>query len=263
MKIHKPQQQTINDRNENESDTIRDNRNEDNDDIMSELINSYEKLMNKHNDARWANLDNHARDSRVALACEMYTIEELRSVHNHWYDVYSFRVSFSDEGQEQNEDDEAEGVYDGFEVERGSDFDENYADGEKNSQRMQQYSNQTSVTHTQEKDANSNNSNKNYHHLDPYPIIPLSAHPDDSISDMKREIQSKYGVSWGLEGRRVDRDGVYLGWELLYCGNGASGNDTAEDSERNGHVILSYHLFLLTYGIKEGDVLHAVVRRSE
>ena len=148
MKIHKPQQQTIHDRNENESDTICDNLNEDNDDIMSELINSYEKLMNKHNDALWANLDNHARDSRVVLACEMYTIEELRRVHNHWYEVYSFRVIFSDEGQDQNEDDEAKGVYDGFEVERGRYFDENYADGGKDSQVMQQYSNQASVTHT-------------------------------------------------------------------------------------------------------------------
>ena len=60
----------------------------DDDEAMAELITAYESLMNKHNENFWTD----ARDSRVALACEIYTIEELRVMN--MFDVYSFRVGF-------------------------------------------------------------------------------------------------------------------------------------------------------------------------
>ena len=82
-------------------------------------------------------------------------------------------------------------------------------------------------------------------------MIPITAHPQDSISDLKRYIQSKYAATWGIEDRRRDRDGLYLGWELV-CRK-------KNDSDVNS--VLSYHLFLDSYDINDGDILHSIVRK--
>merc|ERR1711924_301439 len=68
---------------------------------------------------------------------------------------------------------------------------------------------------------------------------------DDSVLDLKRILQEAYGQQWGLSDRRLDRHGLALGWEVVFC-------DSA----------LSYHLFLHDYGVKHGDIVHAVVRRE-
>ena len=239
------------------SDTKNDNEN--GDDMMSALIQAYETLMNKHNKYFWS--DDNARDSRVALACEMYSIEELRSMH-HSFDVYSFRVSFC----RVHHDGGGESVGDGSIFVRGS----------RNNQ--QQHSRQSSSTLPEDPNtrqthieivgnahpSGDNSSHVKFEHqLESNPIIPLEVHPDDSISDMKRHIQSQYGSLWGLEGRRLDRDGVYLGWELVY--SGTHGNCDVGDNMMDGKdgYVLSYHLFLHNYGIQEGDILHAVVRRMK
>lgn len=186
---------------------------------MAELITAYETLMNKHNEHFWTD----ARDSRVALACEIYTIEELRGM-SMMFDVYSFRVSF-DAGES--------------------------LDGRSSTQHESATRNEIYESNGEEDDS-SNTINSSQ--LDATPILPLHAHPDDSISDLKRHIQSMHASTWGLEDRMVDRDGLYLGWELVHCNNSSTQFDDSS--------VLSYHLFLHSYGIKEGDNLHAIVRRN-
>jgi len=118
-------------------------------------------------------------------------------------------------------------------------------------------------------DDNINNSKQHHYHLDSNPIIPLRAHPDDSISDLKRHIQSNYADTWGLDGQRLDRDGLHLGWELVHCGNNnglnndfsSGGSGTSNDG--GDMDVLSYHLFVHSCGIRNGDVLHAVVKRRD
>ena len=67
----------------------------------------------------------------------------------------------------------------------------------------------------------------------------------DAVSDVKRAIEAARGGAWALEGRPRDRDDLSTGWELV----GADGTP------------LSNHFFLLDYGLRRDDVIHAVVRR--
>ena len=68
-------------------------------------------------------------------------------------------------------------------------------------------------------------------------LLEIEAHPHDSVSVLKRHIQAMFQAEWGLSDRRLDRDGIATGWELV---NDIDGS------------ILSYHLFLSSYGIKDG-----------
>ena len=88
------------------------------------------------------------------------------------------------------------------------------------------------------------------------PVIVTSR--DDSVSDVKRALQARFGSEWGLAGRRRDRDGVALGWELVHVRHAADGVRGDEDTDG---AVLSYHLFLHNYGVEHDDVFHAVVRR--
>ncbi len=187
---------------EDNNDNIIDDNN-----TMAKLLNAYETLMEKYSTSYLSS----ATDSRVALACEIYTIEELRS--SPVFDVYTFRISYS---EHDNENTECNNNYDETEIP----FDDQ-------------------------------NQNHNHHQLDPHPVMSITAHPQDSISDLKRYIQSRYAATWGLEDRKRDRDGLYLGWELV-CRK-------KNDSDVNS--VLSYHLFLDSYGINDGDILHSIVRK--
>ena len=196
--------------------------------IMAELIAAYEYLTDGHDDDLRAGGGN----SMVALACETHTLVELRGMRRA-FDVRSFRVGF---GNHRSNDDDAMGES------------EDVMDGT-----------------TSALDASTSRPHCDGHsvNLDPFPVLPLDVHPDDSISDLKRHIQNRYAEEWGLGigGQRVDRDGLYLGWELVYF----SSNDDDDDG-RNGKSygsVLSYHLFLSSYGIREGDLVHAVVGRKD
>ena len=68
----------------------------------------------------------------------------------------------------------------------------------------------------------------------------------DSVADLKRLLQQRHGAAWGLEGRRMSAERLYVGWELVY------------DS-----YVLGENFFLGDYGIKSGDHLYAVIRRSD
>jgi len=166
---------------------------------MAELIDAYDHLMDDDFGGRIG-------DSRVALACEMYTIPELRIDRLH--DVHSLKIKLVD---------------DGLEVSQG-----------------------LTSKPADQSDAIRQGDNSSTTDISTHALFEIEAHPHDSISDIKRHVQSIFETDWGLSGRRLDRDGIATGWELV--------NDTDGS-------ILSYHLFLSSYGIKDGDIIHAVVRK--
>ena len=189
---------------------------EENDNTMAKLVNAYETLMSKYSSTYLSD----ATDSRVALACEIYTVDELRD--SPMFDVYSFRINFND-----------------------CDHDGSIANGGDSHKDME-------LIHAQ-------NSSSGQTKLDANPILPIDVHPQDSISDLKRSIQNKYASVWGLEDRKRDRDGLYLGWELIYRRVDSEDNESFGESA-NSHSVLSYHLFLDSYGIRDGDNLYAIVK---
>ena len=66
----------------------------------------------------------------------------------------------------------------------------------------------------------------------------------DAISDVKRALEARFSEAWDLVGRPRDRDGCFAGWELV-----------------SGETPLGPHFFVGDYGLRRGDVVHAVVRR--
>jgi len=161
-------------------------------DKMSELYSAYDLLMDDDFSAR-------VGDNRVALAVEMYTMNELKMDNLH--DVHILKI-----------------MYDEIVVDNN-----NFSD---NAQVREQEITATQLTRT--------------------PVLQVKAHPDDSVSDLKRQLQNSYGREWGLGDRRLDRDGIAKGWELVA---GADGS------------VLSYHLFLHSYRVHHHDIIYAVVRR--
>lgn len=154
---------------------------------MSEIIEAYDQLMND-------DFGSKVRDSQVAFACEIYTIDELKM--DRLYDVYAIKLNFE-----------------------GEDIDEKFS---------QAASNFTSFDISEDS------------------ILEIVVHPNDSVSDLKRTIQSLYIDEWGLVNRKLDRDKIATGWELV--------------SKKSGEV-LSYHLFLHSYGIRNKDIVYAVVKK--
>jgi len=219
---------------------------------MSELIQAYDQLMDDD-----GGFSSRVGDARVALACEMFTLDELRI--NRLHDVYSFRIVYEEE-EEYSECDDIGG--DG-----GNDD-----DGDKSMMQS------TKPTTTE---------------VNPISIMELKAHPDDSISDLKRQIQVSFMEEWGLTGRRLDRDKIATGWELIKVITAPRGDDgatalrddsiddqtegvveeeatttdyrhtDAADSKEASLGVMSYHLFLHSYDVRHGDVIHAVVRKYE
>jgi len=222
---------------------------------MSELIQAYDQLMDDD-----GGFSSRVGDARVALACEMFTLDELRI--NRLHDVYSFRIVYEEE-EEEEEYSECDDI--------GGDGG-NDDDGDKSMMQS------TKPTTTE---------------VNPISIMELKAHPDDSISDLKRQIQVSFMEEWGLTGRRLDRDKIATGWELIKVITAPRGDDgatalrddsiddqtegvveeeatttdyrhtDAADSKEASLGVMSYHLFLHSYDIRHGDVIHAVVRKYE
>ena len=67
--------------------------------IMAELIAAYESLTNGHDD----DFRTGGGNSMVALACETYTLDELRGMRRA-FDVRSFRVEFGNHRSNDDED---------------------------------------------------------------------------------------------------------------------------------------------------------------
>jgi len=202
---------------------------------MSQLTHAYDALM----DEDGGGLLSKARDGRVALACEMFTLDELRI--DRWHDVYSFRILYDDDDD--------------------NDISSNNNDGDLVD---------SSTTNT--------NTTSTTTQVNPIQITELNAHPDDSISDLKRQIQSSFRDEWGLIGRRLDRDRIATGWELIKVIE-KSDYHPLETTFGGGKVIvpppkhageecssmevMSYHLFLHSYDVRQGDIIHAVVRKHQ
>lgn len=69
----------------------------------------------------------------------------------------------------------------------------------------------------------------------------------DSVADLKRDLQNDYGGAWGLTGRRLDREGLAIGWELCLS-----------DGE-----MLCHHFLLQDYGVSTGDRVFVIIRRGD
>jgi hypothetical protein len=78
--------------------------------------------------------------------------------------------------------------------------------------------------------------------------------PFDSVYDLKQLLEATHGGAWGIDGRKRNREGSLVGWELVQ-------EEGEHEDGTVGMLALSYHLFLHNYGVHDGDVLYAVVRR--
>ena len=85
-------------------------------------------------------------------------------------------------------------------------------------------------------------------------LVTVSATEDHSVSDLKQLIEAEAAETWEISGRRPNREGSLMGWELVQEEGELEGGGL-------GTVVLSYHLFLHDFGIEHGDILHAVVRK--
>jgi len=202
---------------------------------MTEIIQAYSQLMD--DDFLGAKFG----DGRVALACEMFTLEELKMdrIHN----VYSIRVLFHNENEEVDGNSTDEDAYSTSRI-SGS--------GASEDSDVNDVSTQT--------------------------ITQIVAHPEDSVSDLKRFVQEKNEESWGLTERRMDRDQIRTGWELICQDRRAELSESSRadsnltriklngeegQKEEQEQLVMSYHLFLHSYRIRHGDLIHAVVRRYD
>jgi len=187
---------------------------------MTDIIQAYEILMKDE-----LIFGSHRMgDNKVALACEMFSLDELRN--DSFHHVYSFRVVFDLEGKEQ--------------------------------------SNGTNIQGDELSVAKSDQQS-----LSKERIIDLKTHPDDSISDLKRSIQLLHGDSMRLTGRRLDRDNIATGWELVkevlphqHPPDIDTDESTTRSSPSPSLTVMSYHLFVHSYDICHGDTIHSIVSKQ-
>ena len=198
---------------------------------MTEIIQAYSQLMD--DDFLGAKVG----DGRVALACEMFTLDELRMDRMH--EVYSIRILFENELKLHGESESIPTI--------------TIASASQNENAEESHT-QISALCTQT-------------------VIEVVTHPEDSVSDLKRVLQEKYEEDWGLMGRRKDRDQIRTGWELICQDRRSEIQMNANSSKQMGieaqkdqdedHLVMSYHLFVHSYRIRHGDVIHAIVRKYD
>jgi curved DNA-binding protein CbpA len=170
-------------------------------DKMAEIIQAYGQLRN--NDV----IGVSAGDSRVALACQMFTLEELQCDNLH--DVYNIRITFHDDLKD---------------------------------------------------DLSTSHSAQDMSSLSLKRCLEINAHPDDSVSDLKRQIQDLYGNDWGLTNRRLDRYAIRIGWELTCLGK-ALPIDEFDSTVEEDLTVMGNHFLLKDYGIHHGQTLYVIIRR--
>lgn len=79
----------------------------------------------------------------------------------------------------------------------------------------------------------------------------------DSVADLKRSLESQFGVTWGLSGRRQDREGLSIGWEVVI-----ESREEGGACGRSGAVVLCPHFFLNDYNLTSRHAkLYVVIRR--
>jgi hypothetical protein len=90
--------------------------------------------------------------------------------------------------------------------------------------------------------------------------LEIRAHPDDSVSDLKRQIQDFHGNDWGLMDRRLDREAIRIGWELA-CLSKSIPMDEFDSNADEDLTVMSNHFFLKDYAVHHGQILYAIVRK--
>jgi len=229
---------------------------------MSELVEAYEKLLKRisgdnNDDEDDALLENIrvGASNKVALACELYSVDEL--IMDNFHEVHTLRVDYTSE----NDNDETKRD---LVVEYDDETNGNFARGEDSLENNPGSKNSLPVSPT-------------------FLVTTVKAHPGDSIMDLKETIETRYGTLWGLE------DDDCLGWEFLFVKKPGSKPQNKQSHESNpqaveedelplgdtrkeekddpitlasNNVVLSYHLFLEDYQIRHGDTIYAVVRHE-
>ncbi len=194
---------------------------------MTELIHAYNTLVDDEL------LLNVIGDERVALACEMFTLKELKM--DRFHHVFPIRIRY----------------YDDMDID-SSDYDDNNNENDDVNEKNHGGLSLEKEIKTKEL------------LLTTELILELKTHPDNSISDVKRQLQSLYLHDWGLEGRKENRDRIVVGWEIAKIKSRCSSNDN-DDYDENDDAsleVMSYHLFLHSYGISDGDLIYAIVRKD-
>eukprot|EP00559_Dactyliosolen_fragilissimus_P000974 CAMPEP_0184858628 /NCGR_PEP_ID=MMETSP0580-20130426/3716_1 /TAXON_ID=1118495 /ORGANISM="Dactyliosolen fragilissimus" /LENGTH=221 /DNA_ID=CAMNT_0027354879 /DNA_START=398 /DNA_END=1063 /DNA_ORIENTATION=- len=118
------------------------------------------------------------------------------------------------------------------------------------------------------------------------PIFEIHAHPDDSVSDLRRNLQESFMEQFHLQDRCLDREQIAIGWEVvlptpncydyddqnidevdhdrLECriGTRTSFKTDTSSSPPSSLTILSNHLFLWNYNIRHQDILYVIVNNT-
>mmetsp|Transcript_8639 Transcript_8639/g.16732 ORF Transcript_8639/g.16732 Transcript_8639/m.16732 type:complete len:372 (+) Transcript_8639:80-1195(+) len=179
--------------------------------LMTELVEAYQILLDDDDD--FAARFQVGHSSKVALACELYSLGELRV--DRFHDVYALKMVFdSDDDNDDHENDDHE---------HNKENDDSCSDKD--------HSIGSSLVEI-------NNGHQ---------TIDVHAHPEDSVSDLKRQLEEEHGVEWGLRQqqkqqrssgskddsleRRKDRDGLSIGWELLILREDNNNDDDCDGNQ--------------------------------
>ena len=213
--------------------------------LMSELVEAYERLL-KHDDGDDDDSDfleniRVGASNKVALACELYSVDEL--IMDRFHEVHALRMKYYDSDDDENE------------IESGSQLEDEKTTngGNRGGEDDSTNSNSLPVSAT----------------ATPFAAaIPFKAHPGDSVSDLKGRLESssEFGIQdWGLTD--------CLGWELLALTRNRNKDNSSlrehDDDDEDPTIVaannevLSYHLFLDDYQIQHGDIIYAVVRKND
>ncbi len=195
-------------------------------DAMARVVDAYQALLAGTGAGA-------ARDSRVGMSVEKFTIQEL--MHDEEHTVVDLVVSLD----ELLEDGGGSGGGSGNNQQM-SDTDDGGGGG-------------VGVGDDDDDDAN-----KNHHHtvdasVDGGGATGLArattfvhASTYDAVADLKRDLHARFADEWGLAGRRLDNERVAIGWELVHAS-----------------TVLCPNYFLGDYAIKSGDTIHAVIRKDD
>lgn len=168
---------------------------------MSEIILAYNQLR------KGDFLGSRAGDSRVAVACHIFSLEELQADNLH--DVYSIRIAFRTESTT-----------------------------EERTTKLCIRRFLPSIERTLE----------------------VIAHPEDSVSDLKRQIQLQFEHAWGITHRAKNRDAIRIGWELT-CIRKSDLDDDFNPNHGVDLTVMGNNFLISSYGIEHGDRVYAIVRK--
>jgi hypothetical protein len=211
------------------------NAEDSNTNTMSDILAAYQSLLAP---------DFGGADSRVAIACEIMTLDDLKRDRKR-HSVYTVQVLYDDEESKCTTSIAAE-------EQQQQQVVVNYDDGATLS------SSTTMVTSSSET------------------VYQIVVHPDDSVMDFKQALQRAYGAQWGLDQKRRDRHGLAMSWEVVVVssdesttadtadhGVRSSAEDSDDDAKQDELLILGNHWFLYTYHVEHGDLVHAIVRNDD